>query len=98
MRTRFGCDSRVLCPNITVGAGVPAGLAFLWLMWTIGRTGFVQFFALQDPMEKNWSFALFLMVSGLFVRIFFDHMWIRNLALIFLVMVGMAVRPVFSRV
>jgi O-antigen ligase len=84
--------------DITVGAGVPAGLAFLWLMWTIGRTGFVQFFAPQDPMEKIWSFALFLMVSGLFVRIFFDHMWIGNLALIFWVMVGMAVRPVLSRV
>lgn len=82
--------------DITVGAGVPAGLAFLWLMWTIGRTGLFQFLATQDFTERIWSFALFLMVIGLFVRLFFDHMWVGSLALIFWVMVGMAVRPALT--
>jgi len=84
--------------DITVGAGVPAGLAFLWLMWTIGRTGLAQFQTTQDSTERVWSFAIFLMVIGLFVRLFFDHMWVGSLAVMFWVMVGMAVRPMFSRV
>ncbi|TKB95360.1 MAG: hypothetical protein E8D41_00985 [Nitrospira sp.] len=84
--------------DVTVGAGVPAGIAFLWLMWMIGRTGLCQFLATQDSTERTWSFALFLMAIGLFVRLFFDHMWVGSLAVLFWVMVGMAVRPVFSKI
>ena len=84
--------------DITVGAGVPAGLAYLWLMWTIGRIGLTQFHVTQESIEKIWSLALFLMVIGLFARNCFDHMWVGSLAVIFWVMVGMAVRPAPSRV
>ena len=84
--------------DITVGAGVPAGLAYLWLMWTIGRTGLAQFYAAQEPVEKIWSLGLFLLVIGLFTRTLFDHMWVGSLAVIFWVMVGMAVRLAPSRV
>jgi len=83
--------------DITVGAGVPAGLAYLWLMWTIGRTGLAQFYAAQEPVGKIWSLGLFLLVIGLFTRSSFDHMWVGSLAVIFWVMVGMAVRPMSSR-
>ncbi len=79
--------------DISVGAGVPAGLAYLWLMWTIGRTGLAQFRAGNDQYVKIWSLALFLMVGGLFIRNSFDHMWVGSLAVMFWVMVGMAVRP-----
>lgn len=79
--------------DISVGAGVPAGLAYLWLMWTIGRTGLAQFQTTQDSMERIWSLALFLMVIGLFVRNSFDHMWVGSWAVLFWVMVGMAVKP-----
>lgn len=83
--------------DITVGAGVPAGIAFLWLMWTIGRTGLNQFLDTQDPTERIWSCALFLMVIGLFVRLFFDHMWVGSLAVMFWVMVGMTLKPLRLR-
>ena len=83
--------------DITVGAGVPAGLAYLWLMWTIGRTGLAQFYVAQEPVEKIWSLGLFLLVIGLFTRTLFDHMWLGSLAVIFWVMAGMAVRLAPSR-
>ncbi len=83
--------------DVTVGAGVPAGIAFLWLMWTIGRTELSQFLDTQDSTEKIWSCALFLMVIGLFVRLFFDHMWVGSLAVMFWVMVGMTVKPLRLR-
>ena len=83
--------------DITVGAGVPAGLAYLWLMWTIGRTALAQFYAAHESTRKIWSLALFLMVIGLFTRNFFDHMWVGSLAVIFWVIVGMAVRPLSPR-
>jgi len=84
--------------DISVGAGIPAGLAYLWLMWTIGRTGFVQFYAAQDPQRKVWSLTLVLMVVGLFVRNSFDHMWVGNLAAMFWVMVGLGIWPLRSEV
>ena len=79
--------------DISVGAGVPAGLAYLWLMWTIGRTALAQIRTEHDHYMRVWSLALFLMVGGLFVRNSFDHMWVGSLAVMFWVMVGMAVRP-----
>lgn len=83
--------------DVTVGAGIPAGIAFLWLMWTIGRTGLSQFLDIQDSTERIWSGALFLMVIGLFIRLFFDHMWVGSLAVMFWVMVGMTVKPLRLR-
>lgn len=79
--------------DIAVGAGIPAGLAYLWLMWTIGRTGLTQFQATQESTGRIWSLALFLMVIGLFIRNSFDHMWVGSLAVMFWVMVGLAVKP-----
>jgi O-antigen ligase len=79
--------------DITVGAGAPAGFAYLWLMWTIGRTGLAQFHAAHEYTGRIWSLALFLMVIGLFVRNSFDHMWVGSVAVIFWVLVGLAVKP-----
>jgi putative inorganic carbon (HCO3(-)) transporter len=76
--------------DISVGAGVPAGLAYLWLKWTIGRTGLTQMRTENDHYVRIWSLALFLMVGGVFVRNNFDHMWVGTMAVQFWVLVGLS--------
>jgi O-antigen ligase len=79
--------------DVTIGAGVPAGVAYLWLMWALGKAAYGQFRKSFEPYDKIWSLALLLMVPGLFVRNTFDHMWVGTLAVMFWVIAGMAIHP-----
>jgi len=83
--------------DISVGAGIPAGLAYLWLMWTIGRAALERFRRAENHLLQVWPLAIVMMVTGLFVRNSFDHMWIGTMAQLFWVMVGLSLEPVPSR-
>jgi putative inorganic carbon (HCO3(-)) transporter len=83
--------------DMAVGAGIPAGIAYVWLMWTIWRSGFERFRTENNHLIRMWSLALVLLVAGLFVRNWFDHMWIGTMALLFWVMVGLSLEPVVSQ-
>lgn len=79
--------------DMAVGAGVPAGLAYIWLMWTIGRAGLEHFCREKDHLLRIWDLTLVVLVVGVFVRNCFDHMWIGTMALLFWVIVGLSIQP-----
>ena len=79
--------------DIALGAGIPAGIAYLWLMWAILRSGLERFRIENNHLIRMWSLALVLLVAGLFARNLFDHMWIGTMALLFWVMVGLSLEP-----
>lgn len=79
--------------DTVVGAGIPAGIAYVWLMWTIWRSGLERFRAENHHLIRMWSLALVLLVAGLFVRNLFDHMWIGTMALLFWVIVALSLQP-----
>jgi putative inorganic carbon (hco3(-)) transporter len=79
--------------DVAVGAGLPAGIAFLWLMWTLGKRGVSQLWTYTDSLKKASATALVLMIIGFLIRNSFDHMWIGSLALLFWVFVGIFLEP-----
>jgi len=79
--------------DISVGAGVPAGLAYLWLMWAGLQAGVRQFRSDTDMVSRMWSLALAVLIAGVFVRNLFDHMWIGSMALLFWVIVAVSLQP-----
>ena len=83
--------------DIAVGAGLPAGLAYLWLMWAILKAGWKQFCGEPHTFISAYPLALVIMVAGVFVRNCFDNMWIGTMALLFWVLVGLGLEPAVSR-
>jgi len=79
--------------DVSVGAGLPAGLAYLWLMWAGVRAGVRQFHSETDVSSRMWSLALAMLVAGVFARNLFDHMWIGSMALLFWVLVAVSLQP-----
>jgi putative inorganic carbon (hco3(-)) transporter len=79
--------------DIAVGAGLPAGLAYLWLMWALAKAGWVKFHAQPENVLSALPRALLVMVAGVFVRNCFDHMWIGTMALLFWVVVALSLQP-----
>ncbi len=82
--------------DMAVGAGLPAGFAYIWLMWAIARAGLERFRSESHQLLRAWPLALVILVVGLFIRNCFDHMWIGTMALLFWVMVGLSVQPMRS--
>jgi len=79
--------------DIAVGAGIPALLAFIWLLWTILRAGRRQLRCEPDSLAKALALASVVAVMGMSMRNFFDHMWVGTLAVQFWVLVGLCMRP-----
>jgi len=79
--------------DVAVGAGIPALLALIWLLWAIMKEALHQLRLTEDSLIPMLSLALAAMVVGMCVRNFFDHMWVSILAVQFWVLVGLAVFP-----
>ena len=79
--------------DMAVGAGLPAGFAYIWLMWAIARAGLDRFRSESRQLLRAWPLALVILVVGVFIRNCFDHMWIGTMALLFWVIVGLSVQP-----
>lgn len=77
--------------DFAVGAGVPAGLAYLWVMIQALRTGLRRAQSMKESAQAIWPVMLMVMVVGVFVRNTFDHMWIGTMALQFWVLVGLSI-------
>ncbi|MEO5865266.1 MAG: O-antigen ligase family protein [Nitrospiraceae bacterium] len=77
--------------DFAVGAGIPAGLAYLWVMAEAMRTGFRRAQSMKESALAIWPMMLMVMVVGVFVRNMFDHMWIGTMAIQFWVLVGLSI-------
>lgn len=77
--------------DIAVGAGIPAGLAYVWVMAEAMRTGFRRAQTMKESALAMWPMVLAVMVVGVFVRNMFDHMWIGTMAIQFWVLVGLCI-------
>lgn len=77
--------------DFAVGAGIPAGLAYLWVMAEAMRTGFRRAQSMKESALAIWPMILVVMVVGVVVRNMFDHMWIGTMALQFWVLVGLCI-------
>lgn len=77
--------------DFTVGAGIPAGLAYLWLMVSATRTGLHRAQRMKGSALAMWPMILTVMVVGVFVRNIFDHMWIGTMAIQFWIIVGLSI-------
>jgi O-antigen ligase len=77
--------------DIAVGAGIPAGLAYLWVMAEAMRTGFRRAQSMKESALAIWPMILMVMVVGVVVRNMFDDMWIGTMALQFWILVGLCI-------
>jgi len=77
--------------DIAVGAGIPAGLAYVWVMAEAVRTGFRRAQSMKESALAIWPMILAVIVVGVFVRNMFDHMWIGTMAIQFWVLVGLCI-------
>jgi O-antigen ligase len=77
--------------SFAVGAGIPAGLAYLWVMAEAMRTGFRRVQSMKESALAIWPMILMVMVVGVFVRNMFDHMWIGTMAIQFWILVGLSI-------
>ena len=77
--------------DFAVGAGIPAGLAYLWVMVEAMRTGLHRAQSMKGSALAIWPMILMVMVVGVFVRNMFDHMWIGTMAIQFWIIVGLSI-------
>jgi O-antigen ligase len=77
--------------DFAVGAGIPAGLAYLWVMIEAMRTGLRRVQSMKVSVQAMWPMILTVMVVGVFVRNMFDHMWIGTMAVQFWILVGLSI-------
>jgi O-antigen ligase len=77
--------------DFAVGAGIPAGLAYLWVMAEAMRTGLRRAQSMKESAQAIWPMILMVMVVGVFVRNMFDHMWIGTMAIQFWILVGLSI-------
>jgi len=80
--------------DFAVGAGIPAGLAYLWVMVEAIRTGLRNSLSMKEGALAIWPMVLMVMVAGVLVRNMFDHMWIGSMALQFWVLVGLSISAI----
>jgi O-antigen ligase len=77
--------------DFAVGAGIPAGFAYLWVMIEAMRTGLRRVQSMKVSVQAMWPMILTVMVVGVFVRNMFDHMWIGTMAVQFWILVGLSI-------
>ena len=76
--------------DIALGTGIPGLVFFLWLMLRIGSRALRLFRRHEEGFCKAISMGAGVCVLGLSVRVFFDHMFIGTLAIMFWVLVSLA--------
>jgi putative inorganic carbon (HCO3(-)) transporter len=76
--------------DLAVGVG-PIGLAlFLWLLGAVVAAAFRKFLHSAEPFGRATCLGLFLLLVGTVVRNSFDHMLVGSLAVLFWVLVALA--------
>jgi O-antigen ligase len=74
--------------DLALGAGIPAALLFVWLVWRIAAVALQQFQKSDSPLHRAISLAVGVSVIGMVVRLLFDQMLIGTLAIQFWVIVA----------
>jgi hypothetical protein len=76
--------------DLAVGTG-PVGLAlFVWLLGVIGYCGYNTYRHAGSPFQGALSLGLLLALAGFVIRNSFDHMMVGSLAVLFWVLVALA--------
>ena len=76
--------------DIALGVGIPGLVLFVWLLKCIAVLALVEFRQAGGPMAKAILLSVGVSTIGLSVRLFFDHMLIGTLAILFWILVAMA--------
>ena len=76
--------------DIALGTGVPGLLLFVWLLHRIVFSAITAFQQTSVPLDKAVSLGVSVSVIGMVVRLCFDHMLIGTLAILFWILVAMA--------
>lgn len=74
--------------DLALGAGIPAALFFMWLVWRIAAVALQQFQKSDSPLHRAISLGVGVSVIGMVVRLLFDQMLIGTLAIQFWVIVA----------
>lgn len=78
--------------DLALGVGIPGVALFIWLMQRIGRRTLEEFRRVtDDPMNRSILLGVGVSLVGLMIRLFFDHMFVGTLAILFWVLVALAV-------
>jgi len=76
--------------DIALGTGIPGLLLFVWVIQRISSRGLTNFRQTVVPFDKAISLGVVVGIVGLVVRLCFDHMLIGTLAVLFWILVAMA--------
>jgi O-antigen ligase len=77
--------------DISYQLGIQGLLAFLFLLYTLGRQAWRTYRDSPDPLVKRAGLALLLMMCGFFVRNFFDDFYVDDSALLFWLLAGFTI-------
>jgi len=76
--------------DIALGTGIPGLLLFVWVIQRISSSALTNFRQTVDQFDKAISLGVAVGIVGLVVRLCFDHMLIGTLAVLFWILVAMA--------
>jgi len=76
--------------DIALGTGIPGLLLFVWVIQRISSRALTNFRQTVDPFDKAISLGVAVGIVGLVVRLCFDHMLIGTLAVLFWILVAVA--------
>jgi O-antigen ligase len=75
--------------DLALGAGIPAAVAFIWLLWRIVTTALRNFRNSYSVVPKALTLGVAAGVIGMAVRLSFDQMLIGTLAVQFWIWVAL---------
>ena len=76
--------------DLALGAGIPAALFFIWLLWRSVATLLRKFLTCDEPITRAVSLGVAGGVVGLAVRLLFDQMFVGTLAVQFWILLAIA--------
>lgn len=77
--------------ELALGVGFPGLVLFIWLMQRIVTSAVTTYHTAPAPLDRAVSLGVVVGVAGMAVRLMFDQMFIGTLAILFWVLVAMAV-------